>query len=82
MPDFTYIGETPIDFIVVSVPGASFSVKPGDTITLKVDPNTPDFVPAVNASKNASAPSAPATVPDVAGGDLDPSQTTPAPEEQ
>jgi hypothetical protein len=79
MPDFTYTGDNPIDFIVVSVPGASFSLKPGDTISLEVDPNTPDLVPAVTASKN---PAAPATVPDVAGDDLAPSQTTPAPEEQ
>jgi|APCry1669190646_1035306.scaffolds.fasta_scaffold07720_6 hypothetical protein len=82
MPDYTYIGENPVDFIVVSVPGASFSVKPGDIISLEVDPNTPDFVPAVKASKTSAAPIAPATVPDVSGADLAPSQTTPAPEEQ
>ena len=78
MPDFTYIGDTPIDYIVVGVPGASFSVKNGDIISLEVDPNTPDFVPAVKATKTSPAPSASVVIPDVAGGDLDPSQTTPA----
>ena len=82
MPDFTYIGDTPIDYIVVGVPGASFSVKNGDIISLEIDPNTPYFVPAVKASKTSAAPDAPAIVPDVSGADLDPSQTTPAPKEQ
>ena len=82
MPDYTYTGDVPIDFIVVSVPGASFSVRPGDVVSLEVAIESPDFVPVVKGSKSSPAPDAPATVPDVAGGDLDPSQTTPAPEEQ
>ena len=82
MPDYTYIGDSPIDYIMVSVPGGSFSVAPGDVVSLEVAIDSPDFVPVVKGSKRTPAPDAPATVPDVAGGDLDPSQTTPAPEEQ
>ena len=82
MPDYIYTGETPVDYIAVSVPGASFSVKPGEVISLEVAIDLPDFEPVVTGSKSTPAPSAPAVVPDVSGADLDPSQTIPAPEEQ
>jgi len=82
MPDFQYTGDTEQVFIFLSTDGHTVQVKPGDVVTLDVDPGIETLVAVTTpakASKGDSAPVAPDPVPDVAGGDVAPA-TDPAQE--
>ena len=77
MPDFTYTGDLERVYITLSVDGHTLQVAPGDTVTLDVDPNLPEFqAVASKTSKKPSAPSTVATIPDVAGADVATSDST------
>lgn len=86
MPDFKWTGEEEVVFISLSANGSGVQLKPGETVTLDADPNIPGLVSvtatASTPSTPDSAPTSPAVVPDVAGGDVATSQTsTDAPKE-
>jgi len=88
MPDFQWNGDEEAVFISLSVNGSGVQLKPGETVTLDADPGIPGLDPvsitatASQLSDPAPAPSQPAVIPDVAGGDVAPSQTsTDAPKE-
>lgn len=67
MADYTYTGESPIDYIEGAI---SVSVEPGDVVDLDEAPTSPDF----SAAKSKPADPKPATVPAVDGSDLAPEE--------
>jgi len=68
MAEFTYTGSETLVFPDLAAPdGSTLVCKPGDTVTLADDPNTPLLVPVAAAPATVApqtpseAPSAPAT---------------------